>query len=173
MYKEIKQLLLKFGIKLETQDTESLYLLKVVLNYKRGVFNFNSVKKNKLKKKTILIADGNKNLSDLLKELLTDLFKVEQVFNEDEICNKVKKVKPFLLVLDNDLLCNIKTELLPKLRKNFQNEMKIILYSSKNISQLKRENKVKNIDVDGYFQKPRSLESLLGKIIDLGLLSIE
>ncbi len=171
MYKEIIKLLLKFGIKLDAQDLESLDLLKVIINYKKGDVRSNYIKKSELKKKKILIVDSNKNFTDLLKELLKDFFEVEQIYDGSQIFDKVRVTKPFLIILENDLPDITGVKLLPKLRKTFKDQIKIILYSSKSISQLKEENQVKNIKVDNYFRKPKSLESLFKKVIEWELLS--
>ena len=103
MYQEIQALLSKFGIEQNGLDSHNIRLLKLIVNYKKGVLHLDKKLKRKLKQKLILIADDNVNVNNFLKELLSDYFRVEQVFAGNEVCDKVQTSKPFILILDNNL----------------------------------------------------------------------
>lgn len=173
MYQEIKSVLSKIGIELHNEDKKSLILVELILNYKIRLLKMNKKAKNKLKKKIILIVSESEYVSNLLKELLIDLFEVKRVFEVGKALDKVLEYKPFVLILDNELPNINSVNFSLEVKKHFHNEIKIIMRSSKDIKTFKKEKKLDKLKmdeiIDAYVQKPESLEILFEIILNWAL----
>lgn len=116
-------------------------------------------------KKTIMVVDDEKNLLTLLKEILEmESFRVITADNGIKCLNKLKKVKPDLIVMDLMMPKMDGFQTIKEIRKNPKTkDIKIVVLT---VSKVAEESKfqLSKFNISEYIDKPFDIIELVNKI---------
>jgi two-component system response regulator MtrA len=113
--------------------------------------------------KIIMVVDDNEDLGRVIKRILDkEGYETIIALNGDECLNKIKEIKPDLILLD------IMMPGLPvaDLTQQIQ-DIKIAYLSAVRISQIDKENMMQQKNIIDFIQKPFEREELIAKIKEL------